>query len=273
MQYLSISGNRRRSELGSSDDKDVTTDGRISPLVISEFQERGQLLKRSPIPDRRSKILFDEATKVTGKPPLSPNIVRSLPTTPKQQPQQHFNFNARRNSAAMVLDKTQNVTFTDHSGSSSVNGSIENLTMDLGNLEISLYYSNEENLLKVCVLDVICPEERSLVDVYIKVAFYLFEKPYKNEMQLWSDSTKSLVRRTFSYLVKNVADLQRAVLKFTLKRKNTLVRSKILGRSILKLCGVKFLEAQAYTLKLQHSIPVVRHCIYRQEAGKERASA
>ncbi len=244
---LSFLENRRASN------DDIDSDGRRSPH--SEFQERSQFPRRSPIPDRRSKILYDETTKVTGKPPLSPKTVKSFPSTPSRQPLQHFNFNARRNSAAMVLDKSQTVTI--RSGSSSVNGSIENLAMNLGNLEISLYYSSEERLLKVCVVNVLSPEERSLVDTYIKLAFYLFEKPYKNEMQLWSDSTKSLVKRTFSYLVKNISDLQRAVLKFTLKRKNSMVRTKVLGKSILRLCGVNLIEAQAYTLKLQHSITEV----------------
>ena len=237
------------SRRSSNDDIDGTADGRRSTLSATDF------LKRSPIPDRRSKIMYDEATKVTGKPPLSPKTVKHLPSTPTRQPQQHFNFNTRRNSAAMVLDQSKIVSF---SGPSSVNGSTENLSADLGNLELSLYYSSEERLLKVSVINILFPEERSLVDTYIKVAFYLFEKPYKNEMQLWSDSTKSLVKRTFSYLVKNLNDLQRAVLRFTLKRKNSLGKNKVLGKSILRLCGVNLVEAQAYTLKLHRSITEVR---------------
>lgn len=156
----------------------------------------------------------------------------------------------------MVLDKPQQVLLAVRSGPSSV-GSIENLAFDLGNLEVTLNYSSEERLLKVSVVNITSPEERSLVDTYIKVAFYLFEKPYKNEMQMWSDATKSLVRRTFSYLVKDIGDLQRAVLRFTLKRKNSLIRNKILGKSVLKLCGAQLVEPQAYTLKLCHSVTEV----------------
>jgi hypothetical protein len=212
--------------------------------------------------DRRSRILYDETTKVTGKPPVSPKTVKSFAAS--RQPQQHSHFNTRRNSAAMVLDKSQTITM--RSGTASVNGSIENLAAELGNLEVNLYYSSEERLLKICVLDVQSPEERSLIDTYIKVTFYLFEKPYKNEMRLWSDSTKSLVKRTFSYLVKNFADLQRGVLMFTLKRKNSLVKNKVLGRSILRLSGVNLIEAQAYTLKLQYSITEVSFCTYRKSS-------
>ena len=232
---------------------DEVEDSRRSSLFTSEFQKRSKSPR--PTPDRRSRILYDETTKVTGKPPLSPKTVKAFPSALSRQSQQQFNFNTRRNSAAMVLDKTQTISFL--SGSSSVNGSVENLATELGNLEISLYYNSEERLLKVCVLNVQSPEERSLIDTYIKVAFYLFEKPYKNEMQLWSDATKSIVRRTFSYLVKNLSDLQRAVLKFTLKRKNSLGKNKVLGKSILRLCGVNLIEAQAYTLKLEYSITEV----------------
>ena len=150
-QCLSFPENRR----SSYDDSDI--DGRRSPLFVAEFQERAQFPKRSPILDRRSKILYDETTKVTGKPPLSPKTVKSLPSTPYRQPQQHFNFNTRRNSAAMVLEQSQR-TVPGRSGTSSVNGSIENLAMELGDLEISLYYSSEERLLKVCVVNIHSPE-------------------------------------------------------------------------------------------------------------------
>ena len=139
-------------------------------------------------------------------------------------------------------------------------GSLVSLTANLGSLEISLCYNSEERLLKVCVLDVKNTEEdRSLVDSYVKVAFYLFEKPYKNEMQLWSNSTKSLVKRTFTYLVRNVSDLQRATLRFTIRRKNNIVKNKILGRAILRLCGMDVQPAETLcTLKLEHSITEVR---------------
>ncbi|XP_028411252.1 synaptotagmin-17-like [Dendronephthya gigantea] len=241
-------GKNRR---GSKDDSD--NEGRRCSPVFPEFSERPQFPRRSPIVDHRSKMLSVEAVKVTGKPPLSPKTVKSLPSTPLRQTQQ-FNFNMRRNSAAMVLDKpVSQLLLAVKSGPSSV-GSAENLAFDLGNLEVTLNYSSEERLLKVSVVNITSPEERSLVDTYIKVTFYLFEKPYKNEMQMWSDATKSLVRRTFSYLVKDIGDLQRAVLRFTLKRKNSLIRNKILGKSVLKLSGVQLVEPQAYTLKLCHSV-------------------
>lgn len=141
-------------------------------------------------------------------------------------------------------------------------GSLVSLTANLGSLEVSLCYNAEERLLKVCVMDVKDPDEdRSLVDSYVKVAFYLFEKPYKNEMQLWSNSTKSLVRRTFTYLVKNASDLQRATLRFTIRRKNNIVKNKILGRAILRLCGMDVQPEQLCTLKLEHSITAVRRYI------------
>ena len=171
----------------------------------------------------------------------------------------------RRYSTTMVHEKLRaqspsRFSFDDLWMTKHSPGSLVSLTANLGSLEVSLCYNTEERLLKVCVLDVKNPEEdRSLVDSYVKVAFYLFEKPYKNEMQLWSNSTKSLVKRTFTYLVKNASDLQRATLRFTIRRKNNIVKNKILGRAILRLCGMDVQPAEKLcTLKLEHSITEVR---------------
>lgn len=236
------------------------SEGRRSPLLGHDTKRilNQPALRKVSAPDRMSKPPFDKTRKVTGKPPLSPKIPKSLPATPsKVLVPSSKGRNPRRYSAAMVLERSPGNEFSElnrYSLGASL-GSFENLTSDLGSLEISLYYSTEDKLLKVCVLDVNNPnEERSLVDSYIKVAFYLFEKPYKNEMELWSDSTKSLVKRTFYYLVTDVSELQKAVLRFTLRRKNSFVRRKDLGKAALKLCGKDVLEAQAYTLKLQHSV-------------------
>lgn len=260
MHDNSTSGVRKESY----DDGD-SSDGHRSPS-LSGTKERllPPFPRKTPAsPDPKSKVLFDGTLKVTGKPPLSPKVGATVPSTPTRPfPSVSKIDRPRRFSDAMVLEKSHKKALSElnfnPSGLRSFMGSMESLTPGLGSLDVNLWYSKEERLLKVCVLNVNNPnEERSLVDSYIKVAFYLFEKPYKNEMQLWSDSTKSLVKRTFSYLVKEASDLQRATLRFTLSRKNSLVRNKVLGKAILRLCGKDLLELKAYTLKLEHSVTEV----------------